>query len=117
MRRSFGIITKKTEFISDTIASGTDSGVIDLKGGTLLGIITPAGISSITYTMQASDVVDGTYLTVKNPDTGVAYSGTVAASGWYPINAAVTVGLPFVKFIFNASETAKTFKYSYRSFE
>lgn len=101
----------------DTIASGTTSAELDLEGGTLVNIITPSGISSTTFTITYSNVTGGTFVTLKNPDTGIAYTGVIAASGGYPIHPAITAGLRYIKIVYSASETAKTFKYGVRSID
>lgn len=103
------------KFVPDTIASGTTSAEIDLKGGTLCSLITPASIASTSYTIQFSDVSGGTFVTLCNPDTGTAYTGVVASSKGYTFTPAVTLGIRYIKFVFGSSETAKTFKYGLRS--
>lgn len=98
----------------DTIASGTTSAVINVRGGTLVAIQTPASIVSTTFTIQAAVALDGTYTTVKDPVTGTQYTGIIAASGWYFIPPSISAGLKYFKVVYSATETAKTFNYIYR---
>ena len=98
----------------DTIASGTTSAEINIRGGTLVALKTPAGISSTTFTITACEASGGTFVTVKDPVTGDAYTGIIAASGWYFIPPYISASLKYFKFVYGSSETAKEFKYIYR---
>lgn len=63
-----------------TIASGqTTSGEIDLKGGAMVGIITPSALTSTTMTFTASDKEGGTFVPVYDSE-GNQINITVAAS-------------------------------------
>lgn len=107
------------KFISDTITSGTTSAEIDLKGGTLVALRTPASIASSTFTITVSDVSGGTYLTLKDPTVTGTNTRTynITSSGQYDIAPGVTAGVRYVKIVYNSSETSKTFQYGLRSID
>ena len=108
----------KCKYLSDTIASGTSSAELDLLGGTLVSIITPASLASTTFTITVSDISGGTFLTCKDPiNAGTTRTFTVAASGYYDIPPAITAGMRYIKVVFGSSETAKTIKYGIRNID
>jgi len=62
------------------IASGqTTSGEIDLKGGAIVGLITPSALTSTTVTFTASEKEGGTFVAVYD-SAGNQISIAVAAS-------------------------------------
>lgn len=110
----------KLAIASDTIASGTTTAEIDLQGGTLIGIITPASIASTTATIQMAPTSAGTYVTVKDPLGTITTAGgnismTIASSGYYVLPLSVTAGLRFIKLVTGSTETNKTFTFVYRA--
>lgn len=108
----------KVRYISDTIASGTTSAELDLIGGTLVSIITPASLASTTFTITVSDVSGGTFVTAKDPLTsGNTRTFTIAASGYYDIPPAITAGMRYIKVVFGSSETTKLIKYGIRNID
>jgi len=115
-----GIAAAKLAYAAQTIASGTTTDAFDLKGGTLVGVLIPADLTSTTFTITACDTLGGTYQTVKNPfDSGNAYTFTIGATstGFFVISEAITKGLRFIKLVFGSSETDKTIKLAYRSID
>jgi hypothetical protein len=107
----------KVVTLADTIASGTTTAEFNLKGGTLCGIYTPASISSTSMTITAATSSGGTFLPVRDPETGTAYTITIAASGYYYIPPQISAGLKYLKLVCGSSETSKTFTISYRVIE
>lgn len=117
-----GLATEKVVYKSVTIADGTTTAEIDLKGGTLVGLFTPASIASSSVTITVAPETGGTFVTAKDPvgsiaPAGAAYTLTIAQSGYYAIPPSVTAGMRFIKLVMSDTETAKTFTLAYRSID
>lgn len=106
-------------YYPDTIASGTASGLIDLRGGTLVSLITPASLSSTTCTITVSDTPTGTFVTACDPTVSGTNTRTfnIASSKYYDFAPSVTAGMRYIKFVYGSTETAKTMKYGIRSID
>jgi|DEB0MinimDraft_4_1074332.scaffolds.fasta_scaffold03157_6 hypothetical protein len=103
---------------SFTISSGTESEQINLINKSLVGIFIPAGIASTAFTIKNAVSPGDAGVTVYNGD-GVYgavsdYSPAIAASKYIPIRPSISAGLMNVTFVFNATETAKTFHVVYK---
>lgn len=88
-------------------SSGTTSAAIDLGDDTLVGIIFPAAFTGTAVSLQMSDAIGGTYVTVQDGD-GADLSLVATASKYVPINnLALTKGLRFIKIVSNDTEAAE----------
>lgn len=94
--------------LTATIASsGTTSSAIDLYGAALVGIILPASMTGTAISLQMSNSISGTFVTVQDGD-GADLSIGIAASKYVPLNnLALAAGLRFIKLVSNASEAAQ----------
>lgn len=86
--------------------SGTDaSAAIDCTRYSLAAIVTPGTITSTSLTFTAS--VDGsTYVAVREVGGAAAYSVTVAASQYVPLDPRVFAGAQYVKVVPGSSEAS-----------
>jgi hypothetical protein len=98
-----------------TIASGTDSAVINLQNRVLVGVQIPASVSSTSMKINGSNKTDGTFTAIYDglgqfgPVGDISF--TIASSKYVLIPPTITAGIEFAKLIFGASETAKTYTY------
>lgn len=95
----------------DFTLTGTTSPAIPFSGYAMLGLLCPAGISSTAVTFTACKTKDGTFVAVTDSD-GNAPKMTVAASKAVALEgteADAVAPWAYIKLVFNASETAKTF--------
>jgi hypothetical protein len=104
-----------------TIASGTDTDVIDLQNRVLVGVQLPASVASTAMTIDAAYKSDATFAPIYD---GLGQYGavgdvsfTVAASKYVLIPPTITAGISFVKLSFGTSETAKTYTYFTREID
>lgn len=99
----------KARTISATIASGgTTTDVIPLLGGVAAGIITPAALTSVTFTFTVCDTATGTFVPLYD-SAGNLVSITVTTSRAYGITGAEADALApwaFIKIVGNAAEAA-----------
>ena len=95
--------------------SGTDaSAAIDCTRYQLAGIFTPGTITSTSLTFTAS-ADNSTYVAVREVGGAAAYSVTVAASQFVPVNLSVFAGAQWVKIVPGSSEgSARTITYVLR---
>lgn len=93
----------------DTVLiDGSDtSAAIDLRGKTLCGIFVPASFVGTSLTFSTSLTKSGTYVSMRD-GAGSAYSKTIAASQFLPLNPQDFAGVRFLKVISSATETSKT---------
>jgi hypothetical protein len=95
------------EVMTTTIASsGTTSSAINLSGLQLVAIDMPAAVTGTTMTFSASTAIDGTYDGVQEVGGAAAYSVTMTAGKWTPVDIRVFAGVPFLKIISGSSEAA-----------
>lgn len=94
--------------LTATIASsGTTSGVIDLGGATLCGIIVPAAMTGSAISLQMSNDDTGTFVAVQD-GAGSDLSLAIAASKYVPFsNLTLMAGLRFIKLVSNSTEAAE----------
>lgn len=92
--------------IGSVSLSGTDaSAAIDCTRYQLVGLYTPGTITSTALTFTAS--VDGsTYVPVRDVGGASAYSVTVAASYYVPLDPRVFAGAQYVKVVPGSSEAS-----------
>jgi len=97
-------------FATTTAASGS-TGEIDLKGGTLDGVLFEGDITSTAFTISVSRVEGGTYVTVKDglgqfgtAGSNLTYTMGATSTGYIPISPLVTAGFRFCKIVLNSSE-------------
>lgn len=96
--------------VSLAISSGqTSASSGDLKGRSIVGIITPASLASTSLTFTVSD--DGTtfrtLVNVSNASITVTVDSTTRQ---YAFDPQIFVGVRYIKVISGSSETSKTFK-------
>ena len=95
------------EVIQVTIAaSGTTSDAVNLSGLQVVAIDTPAALTGTALTFAASTSLGGTYDAVQEVGGASAYSATMAASKWIPLNVSVFAGIPFLKIVSGSAEAA-----------
>lgn len=100
--------------ISTTIASGTETDIIDLGGNALIGIRVPAGMASTSITLEVDleDEDDLRPLYFRPGGSGDyvgQYTITISTAAAHIIlDPNDTIGFNKVKLVFGASETNKT---------
>lgn len=102
-----GLKAERVVYLPQTLVAGV-SPEIDLKGGTLLGVLLEGDVSSTTFSISVARQAGGTYVTNKdsqNSGVDVTYTLAATATGYYSIPPAVTAGMRFCKLNFNQSET------------
>jgi hypothetical protein len=94
------------DYQTATVASGeTTSNVIDCTRYQLLGISTPAELTSTALTLEAS--VDGsTFVAVREVGGSSAASPTVAADYFLPLNPQVMAGIQYARIVCGSAEAA-----------
>jgi len=97
----------QTDLTAVIAASGTTSGEVDTLGTTLLGIYLPAVLTGTAITFTAAPASGGTFVPVRTMDGSGAYSTTVAASRYVPLDERVFKGLRFIKLVSGSSEAAE----------
>ena len=85
--------------------SGTTSTEIDLQGRTLVGLITPAGLSSTAITFKSAITQGGTAILLADKDDA-DFTVTCAASTQYHLEPTVFAGVRFLTLELGTSETA-----------
>ena len=71
----------------------------------LIGLSTPAALTSTTLTFKVYDEVSATYKTLKT-SAGAAYSITVAANFYIPLDPNIFMGIKKLQLVFGSKETA-----------
>jgi hypothetical protein len=93
-----------------TIAETEDtSNAIPLRGRMVVGFRMPSAFTGSTITFEGSELVDGTYVPIRDSD-GNAVSATVAASVFVGLSgseADAVSAAPFVKFVSDQAEAAE----------
>jgi len=99
-----------------TTSGSTSASTGDLKGGTIVGLITPASLSSTSLTFSvAADSSVGTFSPLTDI-TNSSYSVTVdTTANQYFFDPAIFAGVRAAKVESSASETSKTFTFIVRS--
>lgn len=88
------------------ISSGqTESTEIDLNGTTLVGVMTPATITSTTLTFKAALTSGGTFNAVTGT-SGSAISYTISAGKYFAIDPKDFHGVRYLKLVGGSSEGA-----------
>lgn len=94
------------KIIPVTIASGqTTSSAADLGGYQLVGIQTPAALTSTAITFTAATGAAGTYTAVYDY-AGTQYTLTVSTSRWVYLEPVVFAGMRYIKLVGGSSEGA-----------
>lgn len=124
MSESYGQKLKngKVQGYTTTITSGTTTSEIDLKGGTLVAVILPAGLSSTQMKISASSTSGGTYANIidglgQYGTLGGDLTFTIAASKILPIPPSITAGFRYIKLLPQSTETNATLTYLVRNFD
>lgn len=101
-----GPTQRRSATIDATIASsGSLSGVVNMSGHFLAGIIMPSAWDAASLTFQACETSNGTFFDVYKDD-GTELSYTVAASRYVVINPANFIEAPFIKVRSGTSSSA-----------
>lgn len=89
-----------------TVANGaqTSDEAALTSGQTLVAIITPGTLTSTAMTFTASDVSGGTFVAVRDVGGASAYSITVAANYYVPVDPRVFAGARAVKCVAGSAE-------------
>jgi len=96
-------------FVDIAIAgTGTTSATVDLVGKTLVGIITPASLSSTGLTFNVSDD-NSTFRTLTDTANSAIAVVVDTTSTQYVLTPSTFAGVRFVQVEAGSSETAKTF--------
>jgi hypothetical protein len=115
------------KFKTATIASsGTTSSIISMdseagypSGGTVMGVILPAAFTGTALGLEVSDTLNGTYVTVYDPNKSGgagAYSVACAQGNYIPFKVEYTSGMRYLKIVSGSSEgAARTLKVAVRS--
>jgi hypothetical protein len=90
-----------TRFTATIANAATESGHVNLKGHTLLGIYIPVGFEGTTITFEASPDDGATWLPVHDED-GNELTLTVAAGTFVKIDPSLLCGVDDVKLIVSA---------------
>lgn len=85
--------------------SETKSGVLSLKGMTLVGIHLPAAFDGAALTFEACDTEDGTFVPV-NDKSGTAVTYTVTQATYAAIDPKDFYGINFLKIVSGSAESA-----------
>lgn len=113
-----GLKAERVVFLPQVLVAGV-SPEIDLKGGTLLGVLLEGDVTSTAFSISVARKAGGTYVTNKdsqNAGIDVTYTLADTATGYYSIPPAITAGMRFCKINFNQSE-APTIYAAIRSIE
>lgn len=91
--------------IEVTIGVGqTTSNAVQVFGTTLLAFITPANLTAANFTFLVSDALDGTYIPLKDMNTGVALQSQAGTSSQYATQPADFASVGFLKFVGNTAQ-------------
>lgn len=97
--------------VATIAASAATTGVIPLKGMSLVGIYFPAVFTGTAVTFTACDTEAGTFVPVKSTTSGSALSYTVAQGTYAAIDPAALAGVNFLKIVSGSTEgSARTLK-------
>lgn len=91
-----------TDLTATIAASGTTSGEVDLRGGTLCGIHLPASFTGTSLTFTAAPASGGTFRTLYR--NGADYSVPVAQGKYVSLDPNVFAGVQFLKIVSGSSE-------------
>jgi hypothetical protein len=108
MAKSDDRFASKVRYITNTIAAGTTSAVIPLRGMWLLRVVLPASFASTSMKIATSDAADGTFTTIY--DAGADKSWTIAASKNVNVSD-LRIIANYFQVTFGTSETAMTVTY------
>lgn len=112
-----GLNSGKVFTTTVAISSGQTSTEADLKGGTLVGIIVPASLSSTSITLANAITAGGTAYDVYDKDNTQYTITTTSSARQHYIEPAVAAGLRYVTLKTGSSETSKTFTLVYRAID
>lgn len=89
----------KKSFLSVPIVVGqTESGEIDLRNVTPVGIFAPADWDSTAITFKIAPAYGGTYV-VMDDGAGAAYSRSLGASKYIPLDPSIFAGIDAMKIV------------------
>lgn len=102
---NYAEIGYKTATIANTAQTSDEVTLTD--GQTLVAIITPSALTGTAMTFTASDVSGGTFVAVRDVGGASAYSLTVAASQYVPVDPRVFAGARAIKLVSGSAESAQ----------
>lgn len=107
---TIAINTDTTNAISTFWQPPEGGGTGKNEGLTLFQIQTPAAMTGTTFSLLGCQTETGTYVEIRDPATGVAYTWTIGTgAGRFPTNPVITGGAKFIKVKSNGTEsTART---------
>lgn len=86
-------------------ASGTTSDTVDCTRNSLVAIITPSALTGTSLTFTAS--IDGsTFVAVREVGGASAYTVTMAASQYIPLDPRVFAGMQHVRLVSGSTEAS-----------
>lgn len=93
-------------------ASGTTSDVISTniigtEGTQLAGLEFPAAMTGTTMTFTGARASDGTFVALREVGGASAYSVTVTASAFVPVDPRVFATFPFIKLVSGSTEASQ----------
>lgn len=89
-----------------TTSGAISTGIIDTASTQLHGLEFPAAMTGTSMTFTGSRSTDGTYVAIREVGGGSAYSVTVTASAFVPLDPRVFATFPFVKMVSGSAEGA-----------
>jgi len=92
-----------------TALTGTQTAELDLEGGTLVAIRTPASLASTVLTIQNAESSGGTFIGLFNKSNAEYTITTDGTSKQHFIEPSISAGLRYIKITADQSETTKTF--------
>jgi len=93
-----------TDLTATIAASGTTSGEVDLRGGTLCGIHMPAAFTGTSLSFTVATASGGTFKTLQR--NGADYSVPVTQGKYVSLDPSVFAGVRVLKFVSGSAEGA-----------
>lgn len=91
--------------IQPVIAVGqTTSNAVQVYGTTLLAFITPSNLTASNFTFLVSDSIDGTFIPLKDMNTGIALQSQAGTSSQYATQPSDFASVGFIKFVGNTAQ-------------
>ena len=91
--------------VTPVIAVGqTTSNAVQLGGTTLLAFKTDANLTGANFTFLVSDSLTGTFVPLKDMNTGIALQSQAGTSSQYATQPADFASVEFIKFVMNTAQ-------------
>lgn len=92
---------------SGTTSGAISTGIINEEGTQLHGLEFPAAMTGTAMTFTGSRSSDGTYVTLREVGGASAYSVTITASAFVPLDPRVFATFPFIKLVSGSTEASE----------